>query len=730
MSPYEHGEVFVLEDGGEADLDLGNYERFLDLTLGAKHSITLGRMMYELLQDERKGAYIGRTIQITPHLTDKIKDEIKKAAEIKVRKDGKAPEICLIEIGGTVGDMESSSFLEAVRQISLTSDKNDVCLILVSYVPLVNDELKTKPTQHAAKELRTAGLIPNVIVARSGKQLSKEAAAKIALYTNVQPSMVFSAPDCTHILQEPLIFEQQELPKRILEHLGLRYSPPDMSQIVEYVDRHTKIMKQDKEYNIAIVGKYVRNTDTYCSVVKALEHAAVAINVKLKLHWIESFYLSRKRNAIDPVVSDEKYDFAWQTVKSADGIIVPGGFGFRGTEGKLLAIKYARENKIPYLGLCYGMQLAVIESFKHIIAKDLPEFTDCGTQENEEEHIKCYNKKLSHQICIHMPEIDKNVLGGNMRRGSYRCNITSKDTLSYKLYGKMSINERHRHRYEINPKYHPYLERYTKLKMTGFADMDTNNLLEVVEQEDHPFFWACQFHPELQSKYLCPSPPFVGFALAVCGRLETTLMNHGGTLQIENFFNKAERERFMQLENSLLKVEELMKNPILIAALRQFVVENTQLLGIKIAEESKSNEQNTNSPPPPEIKESAPRGANESSPPKENASAPLENIESAAREDNKSTSDGNDELIPNENNESTLTENNVSIPNENHESTLTENNVSIPNETTESLKDAHTADVSDGVNEDAESKATLASHETAPEQSKSGENGEPQVLTE
>eukprot|EP01016_Furgasonia_blochmanni_P037626 TRINITY_DN444_c0_g1_i5.p1 TRINITY_DN444_c0_g1~~TRINITY_DN444_c0_g1_i5.p1 ORF type:complete len:649 (+),score=129.01 TRINITY_DN444_c0_g1_i5:360-2306(+) len=648
MSPYEHGEVFVLEDGGEADLDLGNYERFLDLTLGAKHSITLGRMMYELLQDERKGAYIGRTIQITPHLTDKIKDEIKKAAEIKVRKDGKAPEICLIEIGGTVGDMESSSFLEAVRQISLTSDKNDVCLILVSYVPLVNDELKTKPTQHAAKELRTAGLIPNVIVARSGKQLSKEAAAKIALYTNVQPSMVFSAPDCTHILQEPLIFEQQELPKRILEHLGLRYSPPDMSQIVEYVDRHTKIMKQDKEYNIAIVGKYVRNTDTYCSVVKALEHAAVAINVKLKLHWIESFYLSRKRNAIDPVVSDEKYDFAWQTVKSADGIIVPGGFGFRGTEGKLLAIKYARENKIPYLGLCYGMQLAVIESFKHIIAKDLPEFTDCGTQENEEEHIKCYNKKLSHQICIHMPEIDKNVLGGNMRRGSYRCNITSKDTLSYKLYG----------------------------------------------------------------------------------RLETTLMNHGGTLQIENFFNKAERERFMQLENSLLKVEELMKNPILIAALRQFVVENTQLLGIKIAEESKSNEQNTNSPPPPEIKESAPRGANESSPPKENASAPLENIESAAREDNKSTSDGNDELIPNENNESTLTENNVSIPNENHESTLTENNVSIPNETTESLKDAHTADVSDGVNEDAESKATLASHETAPEQSKSGENGEPQVLTE
>jgi len=475
MNPYQHGEVFVTEDGAETDLDLGHYERFTNAVMTKNNNTTSGRLYFNLLEKERRGAFLGATVQVIPHFTNEIKKSIEKVAENH--------DITLVEIGGTVGDIESQPFLEAIRQMGIENKKEDVIYIHLTYVPYIKaaGELKTKPSQHSVKELRAIGIQPDILIGRAETPLPKEIKRKLSLFTNVDEDSVFSAPDLNIIYEIPLYFKKEGLDRAIAKHLNLEYKEPDLSKWKKIV---TVLSKLEETVDIGIVGKYVELKDAYKSIHEALMHAQIPNKVKANIHWINS-----------EKINQENYQ---EVLKGLDGILVPGGFGDRGIEGKILTAKYARENNIPYFGICLGMQIAVIEFARSVVGLE-------GANSTE------FNPFTPHPVIDIMPDqkhVDKK--GGTMRLGAYKCNI-KKGTKAYEIYKQEEVYERHRHRYEFNPKYVSILEE-KGLVVSGIYK--AKNLPEIIELPSHKWFIACQFHPEFKSKPFAPHPLFVSFVEA------------------------------------------------------------------------------------------------------------------------------------------------------------------------------------------------------------------------
>ncbi|MCX9015077.1 MAG: CTP synthase (glutamine hydrolyzing) [Candidatus Methanoperedens sp.] len=471
MSPYQHGEVFVLKDGGEVDLDLGNYERFLDIELTRDHNITTGKVYQSVIDKERRGDYLGKTVQIIPHITNEIKERIRKVA-----KDSGA-EICIIEVGGTVGDIESMPFLEAVRQMHREENEEDIAFLHVTLVPMdTQGEQKTKPTQHSVKELRSLGLQPDVIVARCKEPLLSDTKAKIGLFCDVPTSAVVSAHDANDIYYVPSLMEKEGLSDYLMKKLML--SPGEKS--LEWDELMGKMAAIDREIRIGVVGKYSHLGDSYISINEALKHAGIECGCRVRVDWVDAEEFEKNPELID-------------TLKKYNGILVPGGFGVRGTEGKIMAIKYARENNVPYLGLCLGMQLAVIEFARNVVG-----LLDANSSELV---------RTEHPVIDILPE-QENVtdMGGTMRLGNYDAELTE-GSLASKLYnGSHVIIERHRHRYEVNPVYIKQIEE-KGMKFTG----RNKKRMEIAEIPGHMFFFSSQFHPEFKSRPGKPSPPFLAF---------------------------------------------------------------------------------------------------------------------------------------------------------------------------------------------------------------------------
>ena len=476
MSPYEHGEVFVTEDGAETDLDLGHYERFTDVNLNKHSSVTTGRIYQDVIEKERKGDYLGKTVQVIPHITNEIKAHIYQFANEGV-------DIVITEIGGTVGDIESLPFLEAIRQIGIDKEQNDVLYIHVTLLPYIqgSNELKSKPTQHSVKELQSLGIKPNILVCRSEKEIPTSMKEKIALFCNVKKEDVIQNTTVSNLYEVPLMLEEQGLAIQVCKYLGLDKNKPkneDWKKMIE------NIKKIKNEVNIAIVGKYVKLEDSYLSVVESLSHGGFANSVKVNINFIDS----------------EKVDSnnISELLRNIDGVVVPGGFGDRGIEGKIQTIKYVRENNIPFLGICLGMQMAVVE-----YARDVLKIKDADSEE--------FNKYTENPV-IHIMENQIGIYkkGGTMRLGSYPC-VLKKDTLAYRIYGNKEINERHRHRFEYN---NEYKERFEKAGLICSGLSPNGELVEIIEIKNHPFFIAGQFHPEFKSRPDKPHPLFKGLISA------------------------------------------------------------------------------------------------------------------------------------------------------------------------------------------------------------------------
>merc|ERR1719233_966459 len=494
MSPYEHGEVFVLNDGGEVDLDLGNYERFMDIHLTRDHNITTGKVYQKVLLKEREGKYLGKTVQIIPHVTDCIQTWIEDVAEIPVDQKGRSPEVCVIELGGTVGDIESATFLEALRQFTFVCGRDNLCHVHVSLVPCMGSgERKTKPTQHSIIKLRASGLMPDILACRCENDIPDTIKSKISMFSMVPFSNVISVPNVSNIHSVPSLLLEQNVPAIMLNSLRIHRVPqPDLKQwdfLCELVDQASG------EVAITIVGKYTGLEDSYNSLLKALGTACIHSYRKLKIQWVESSDLESRSNR-------KAYESAWKKLKNTDGVLIPGGFGIRGTEGLVLAAQYARENQIPFLGICLGMQIMVIEYARNVCGLD-------GANSSE------FNKETEHPVVMFMPEVDQIKMGGTMRLGARVCKIT-RPSLAFQIYKSDEITERHRHRYEVNPS-------YTKQLQTGglvFTGKDKKGeRMEIIElpKYKHPFFFGCQFHPEFISTPHKPSPPFVGLAKAAPG---------------------------------------------------------------------------------------------------------------------------------------------------------------------------------------------------------------------
>jgi len=469
MNPFQHGEVFVLEDGGEVDLDLGNYERFLNINLTQHNNITTGRVYRTVIEKERRGDYLGKTVQIVPHITDEICEWVKRVAAQS------NADICLVEIGGTVGDIESMPFLEAMRQLHQEGHK-DVIFLHTTLIPVLGvvGEQKTKPTQHSVKELRAIGIDPDIIIGRAEEPLEQKTREKIALFCDVPIEGVISAPDVSCIYEIPLLLDDQGLTDFILQ----RFDYDRQDGLQKWRDFVTEIKETREEVIIGIVGKYTALSDSYISIEEAFNHAGAALGVRVCIKWIEAEDLEESLSMLDQL----------------HGILVPGGFGMRGTEGKIAAIKYARENSIPFLGICFGFQLAVVEYAQNIL----------GLKANSIE----IDTKTQHPVIIILPE-QENVenMGGTMRLGSYDIAIQS-GTVAHKLYEATTIFERHRHRYEVNPDYIQRLEDAGLI----FSGVSPDKIrMEIAEIFDHPFYIASQFHPEFKSRPLHPSPLFYGF---------------------------------------------------------------------------------------------------------------------------------------------------------------------------------------------------------------------------
>ncbi len=474
MSPYQHGEVFVTEDGAETDLDLGHYERFIDEPLSRNNNVTAGRVYWSVIEAEREGVYEGNTVQVIPHITDEIKHCVTKAAG-----NGEL-DIVITEIGGTVGDIESLPFLEAIRQLRYEIGWENVLFIHVTLVPYLamSGELKTKPTQHSVKELRSIGIQPDIIVCRTDHPLGDDLRRKIALFCNIQPEEVVENIDTGIIYEVPLLLQEQKLDELTLQKLNMEYKPADMQKWHELVQR-TKDLRE--EVTIALVGKYVSLRDAYISINEALFHAGLAHDVIVKTVLVPAEELESGKN--DHLLDD------------VDGILVPGGFGERGIEGKVNAVRIARENKVPFLGLCLGMQCAVIE-----FARNVAGIRDANSTE--------FDSKTSGPVIIYLPGQEENTrIGGTLRLGAYPCSI-KEGTLAEEAYKEKQINERHRHRYEFNNDYISALEK-AGLVLSGINEED--DLVEMIEIKDHPWFVAVQYHPEFKSRPTRPHPLFKGF---------------------------------------------------------------------------------------------------------------------------------------------------------------------------------------------------------------------------
>ncbi|KAG6749818.1 CTP synthase [Populus alba x Populus x berolinensis] len=508
MSPFEHGEVFVLDDGGEVDLDLGNYERFLDVTLTKDNNITTGKIFQSVIEKERRGDYLGKTVQVVPHITDAIKDWIESVSAIPVDgKDGPA-DVCVIELGGTVGDIESMPFIEALRQLSFSVGQDNFCLVHVSLIPVLGvvGEQKTKPTQHSVRELRALGLTPHLLACRSAQPLLENTKEKLSQFCHVPAANILNIHDVPNIWHVPLLLRNQNAHDAILKQLNLlRIAMPpalqDWTMMAETYDNLTNSVR------IAMVGKYVGLTDSYLSVVKALLHACIACSMKPSIDWIAASDLEEDSAKSTP----EAHAAAWETLKNASCILIPGGFGDRGVRGMILAAKYARENNIPYLGICLGMQIAVIEFARSVLGLERADSNEFDTNTPD-------------PVVIFMPEGSRTHMGSTMRLGSRRTLFQTPDCITAKLYGNTQyVEERHRHRYEVNPEVIEVLEG-KGLKFVGKDE--TGKRMEILELPTHPFYVGVQFHPEFKSRPRRPSALFLGFILAATGKLEAHLKSH------------------------------------------------------------------------------------------------------------------------------------------------------------------------------------------------------------
>ena len=479
MSPYQHGEVFVTDDGAETDLDLGHYERFIDINLSKNSNTTTGKIYQSVINKERRGDYLGGTVQVIPHITNEIKERV-----FRVGQQDNA-DFVITEIGGTVGDIESLPFLEAIRQVKKDVGKNDVLYIHVTLVPYISaaGELKTKPTQHSVKELRSIGISPDIIVCRSEKPISKEMREKMAMFCDVDPDAVIQNLTARSIYEVPMLMEEQGLDTIVLRKLEMEDKPKDMQGWHDMVARILK--KYDKKVTIAVVGKYVALQDAYISITESLRHAAVANEAELDIHWVNA----------EEIEADDT-DMA-KVMAGVDGILVPGGFGNRGIEGKIKAIQYAREHKIPFFGICLGMQCAVIEFARHV----------CGMADANSSE---FNPNSTHPVIDLMPEqLDVEDLGGTMRLGLYPCKVYPY-TLTSKAYNAELIYERHRHRYEFN---NAFREEIVGKGLVLGGTLPNGRLVEIVElpESEHPWFLGAQFHPEFKSRPTNPHPLFREF---------------------------------------------------------------------------------------------------------------------------------------------------------------------------------------------------------------------------
>ncbi|KAI0702027.1 CTP synthase [Cerioporus squamosus] len=510
MRPQEHGEVYVLNDGGEVDLDLGNYERYLDVTLSRDNNITTGKIYREVIEKERRGDYLGKTVQIVPHVTNAIQDWIERVSKIPVDDTGEEPDVCIVELGGTVGDIESAPFVEAMRQFQFRVGHENFALVHVSLVPDMHGEQKTKPTQTTVHALRGLGLLPDLIACRLivTKPLEPATKAKISMFCHVAPEQVVGVHDVSSVYHVPLLLQSQG----IIEYLQKRLNLPSIQITPQMKERGLSLearwreltSRQERLFDsvtIALVGKYTDMQDSYMSVVKSLEHSAFRCSRKLILKWVAAADLEPDTQNTSPA----KYHDAWKAVVSANGILVPGGFGQRGTEGMMLAIKWAREQKIPFLGICLGFQLAVCEWARNVCG-----FTNGTSTE--------FDAQTEHPIVIFMPEISKTHMGGTMRLG-LRPTVFDAESEPWskvrKLYaGAPKIWERHRHRYEVNP---AYIERLQAKGMRFVGKDERGERMQVLELPDHPYFVGFQAHPEFCTRPLNPSPPFLGFVAAASG---------------------------------------------------------------------------------------------------------------------------------------------------------------------------------------------------------------------
>lgn len=475
MSPIEHGETYVTEDGFETDLDLGHYERFVDENLDRNCSITTGRIYSNVIEKERKGEYLGKTVQVIPHVTNEMK------RLISAFDDRKDVDIVITEIGGTIGDIEGLSFIEAIRQFGVERPDEDVLYIHVTLVPTVmgSTELKSKPTQHSVKELQSMGIMPDILVCRVEREIPEGMKEKMALYCNIKKECIISNLTVSNLYELPLMLEDEGLAEEVCKHLRLERTEShneEWEKMINGIKEETK-----KTVNVAIVGKYISLEDSYLSIVESLKHAGFKEKVKVNISYINSECITREN--------------AEKMLQEYDGILVPGGFGDRGIEGKIEAARYARENKKPYLGICLGMQMAVIEFARNVLGHK-----DANSEE--------FNLETAHPV-IHIMEEQKQIdkKGGTMRLGAYPC-VLDKNSLVYKLYGQEEISERHRHRYEYNTNYKNELEK-AGLKCVGTSP--DNKLVEIVELKEHPFYVGCQFHPEFKSRPNRPHPLFDGF---------------------------------------------------------------------------------------------------------------------------------------------------------------------------------------------------------------------------
>ncbi|QKX49636.1 CTP synthase [Planococcus glaciei] len=488
MSPYQHGEVFVTGDGAETDLDLGHYERFIDINLNKYSNVTTGKVYSTVIKKERRGDYLGGTVQVIPHITNEIKERLLRAA-----KTAKA-DVVITEIGGTVGDIESLPFLEAIRQMRSDLGRDEVMYIHCTLIPYLGaaKEMKTKPTQHSVKELRSLGIQPNLIVVRTEHAVPQDMKDKIALFCDIKPEEVIESRDVDVIYEMPLRLKEQGMDQIVLDHFGIEAPEADMTEWIELVE---KVQSLSKTVRIGLVGKYVELQDAYISVVEALKHAGFAYDAEIEVDWINAEHINAEN-------VEEK-------LQNCDGILVPGGFGDRGVEGKIEATKYARENNVPFFGICLGMQLASVE-----FARSIMNFEDAHSSE--------LNPKTSYPVIDLLPEQkDIEDLGGTLRLGLYpaKLKVGSK---AHEAYGEEVVYERHRHRYEFNNEYREQFEA------AGFIFSGTSpdgRLVEIVEIADHPWFVACQFHPEFISRPNRPQPLFREFVGASLKKVEAPVLS-------------------------------------------------------------------------------------------------------------------------------------------------------------------------------------------------------------